>query len=58
MTTMKEEEKRIKRRAGIVPGRGEKYTSPGGFIKIPTSKGDTPKPGQADYKPPKTKKKG
>ncbi|MFP3897915.1 MAG: hypothetical protein ACLFVD_01165 [Dehalococcoidia bacterium] len=28
--------KRIDREAGLDPKRGKKYTSPGGFIKIPT----------------------
>jgi hypothetical protein len=37
--TMDQVEKRIKKEAGIDPKRGESYTSPGGFIKIPTPSG-------------------
>lgn len=39
------ERERIKREAGITPGRGERYISPGGFIKIPTRKEAKPRKG-------------
>ena len=41
--------KQVRKDAGLDdPKRGESYTSPGGYIKMPTSKGDAPKPGQPD----------
>jgi len=46
------ERQKIDRDAGLSPKRGERYTSPGGFVKVPAPSG-----GPVRHTPPEPKKK-